>query len=75
MKYNAINSRECLSLPKDEFNHDDSNNNDDTISYGNTISYDDTCVLKKDFNSCQVKTIKKLHNFKDAFLKKLSNIG
>ena len=74
MKHNTINSRECLSLPKDEINHDDSNNNDDTISHDNTISHDDTCVLKEDFNSYQVKCIKELQNVKDAFLKKLSDI-
>ena len=73
VKHNTINSRECLSLPKDEINHDDSNN-DDTISYDNTISHDDTCVLKEDFNSYQVKCIKELQNVKDAFLKKLSDI-
>ena len=73
VKHNTINSRECLSLPKDEINHDDSNN-DDTISHDNTISHDDTCVLKEDFNSYQVKCIKELQNVKDAFLKKLSDI-
>ena len=51
VKHNTIHSRECLSLPKDEINHDDSNNNDDTISHDKTISHDNTCVLKKDFNS------------------------
>ena len=71
----TINSRECLSLPKDNSNnHDDSNNNDDTISHDNTVSHDDTCVLKEDFNSYQVKCIKELHNVKEAFLKKLSDI-
>ena len=74
MKHNTINSRECLSLSKDEINHDDSNNNDDTISHDNSISHDDTCVLKEDFNSYQVKCIKELQNVKDAFLKKLSDI-
>ena len=73
MKHDTINSREYLSLPKDEINHDDSNN-DDTISHDNTISHDDTCVLKEDFNSYQVKCIKELQNVKDAFLKKLSDI-
>ena len=68
MKHNTINSRECLSLSKDEINHDDSNNNG-TISHVNTISHDDNCVLKEDFNC-----IKELQNVKDAFLKKLSNI-
>ena len=72
MKHNTINQRERLSLPKDEINHDDSNNNDDTISHDNTISHDDTFVLKEDFNSHQVKCIKKLQNVKDTFLKKLS---
>ena len=75
VKHNTINSRECLSLPKDDSNnHDDSNNNDDTISHDNTVSHDDTCVLKEDFNSYQVKCIKELQNVKDAFLKKLSDI-
>ena len=74
MKHSRINSGECLSLPKDEINHDDSNNNDDTISHDNTISHDDTCVLKEDFNSYQVKCIKELQNVKEAFLKKLSDI-
>ena len=73
VKHNTINSRECLSLPKDEINHDDSNN-DDTISHDDTITHDDTCVLKEDFNSYQVKCIKELQNVKDAFLKKLSDI-
>ena len=74
MKHNTINSRECLSLPKDEINHDDSNNNDDTISHDNSISHDDTCLLKEDFNSYLVKCIKELQNVKHAFLKKLSAI-
>ena len=69
VKHITINSRECLSLPKD-----DSNNHDDTISHDNTVSHDDTCVLKEDFNSYQVKCIKVLQNVKDAFLKKLSDI-
>ena len=43
VKHNTISSRECLSLPKDETTHNDSNNNDDTISHDNTISHDDTC--------------------------------
>ena len=43
VKHNTVSSRECLSLPKDETTHDDSNNNDDTISHDNTISHDDTC--------------------------------
>ena len=62
---------ECLG---DLINHDDSNNNDDTISHDITVSHDDTCVLKEDFNSYQVKCIKELQNVKDAFLKKLSDI-
>ena len=74
MKHNTVKSRECLSLPKDEINHDDSNDNHDTISHDNTISHDDTCVLKEDFNSYLVKFIKELRNVKDAFLKKLSDI-
>ena len=75
VKHITINSRECLSLPKDDSNnHDDSNNNDDTISHDNTGSHDDTCVLKEDFNSYQVKCIKELQNVKEAFLKKLSDI-
>ena len=74
MKNNTINSRECLSLPKDEINYDDSNNNDDTISHNNTIGHDDTYVLKQDFNSYQANCIKELQNVKDAFLKKLFDI-
>ena len=75
VKHKTINNRECLSLPKDDSNnHDDSNNNDVTISHDNTVSNDDTCVLKEDFNSCQVKCIKELQNVKYAFLKKLSDI-
>ena len=74
MKHNTINSRECLSLPKYEIDHDDSNSNDDNTSHDNTISHDDACVLKEDFNSYQVKCMKKLQNVKDAFLKKLSDI-
>ena len=73
MKHNAINSRECLSLPKDEINHDHSNN-DDTISHDNTISHNDTCVLKENSNSYQVKCIKELQNVKDTFLKKLFDV-
>ena len=74
MKHNTIHSRKCLSLPKDEINHDDSNNNDDTISHDNTISHVDNRVLKEDFSPYQVKYIKELQNVKDGFLKKLSNI-
>ena len=69
MKHNTINNRECLSLPKEETTHDDSNNNDDTISHNNTISYDDIYVLKEDFNSYQIKCIKQLQIVKDASLK------
>ena len=69
MNHNTINSRECLSLPKNELNLDDSNNNDDTISHDNTISHNDTCAVKKNFNSYQVKCIKKLQNVNDAFPK------
>ena len=61
MKHNTINSRECLSLPKEETIHDDSDDNDDTLNrHNNTISHDDTCVLKEDFNSYQIKCIKEL---------------
>ena len=71
VKHNTIHSRECLSLPKDEVNHDDSNNNDDTISHDKTISHDNACVLKKNFNSYQIKCIKVLENIKVALLKKI----
>ena len=37
------------------------------------ISHDDSCALKEDFNSHQIKWIKKLQNVKDAFLKELSD--
>ena len=37
------------------------------------ISHDDPCVLKKVFNSYQIKWIKKPQNVKDAFLKELSD--
>ena len=57
MNHNTINSRECLSLPKNEINLDDSNNNNDT------------CAVKENFNSYQVKCIKKLQNVNDAFPK------
>ena len=60
MNHNTINSRECLSLPKNEINLDDSNNNNDT------------CAVKENFNSYQVKCIKKLQNVNDAFLKNYS---
>ena len=69
MKHDTINSREWLSLPKDETDHDDIINNDDTISHDNTISHDDTCVLTEGFKSSQVKCIKELQNVKDTFLK------
>ena len=55
VNHSTINSRECLSLPKNEINLADSNNNDDTISHDNTISHNDTCALKEDFNSYQHK--------------------
>ena len=74
VNHSTINSIECLSLPKNETNLSDSNNNDDTISHDNTNSDDDTCALKEDFNSYQVKCIKELQNVKYAFLKKLSDI-
>ena len=38
VEHNIINSRERLSLLKDEINHDGSNSNDDTITHDNTIS-------------------------------------
>ena len=59
-KHTTINSRESVSLQKDEINHNGSNNNDKSISYDNNISHDDTCVLKKDLNSHHVKCIRKL---------------
>ena len=31
VKHNAVNSREYLSLPKNEIDHDNSDNNDDTM--------------------------------------------
>ena len=37
------------------------------------ISHDDPWVLKEDFNSYQIKWMKKLQNVKDAFLKELSD--
>ena len=69
MNHNTINSRECLSLPKNEINLDDSYNNDDTISHDDTINHDDTCTLKEDFKSYQVKCIKELQNVKIPSLK------
>ena len=69
MNHSTINSRECLSLLKNEINLADSNNNDEIISHGNTTSDDSTCALKEDSNSYQVKYIKELQNVKDAFLK------
>ena len=45
-----------LKSAEDEFSHDDSTSNDVNISYEQT--HDDTCVLKEDFNSYQVKCIK-----------------
>ena len=74
MKQNTINSRECLSLPKEETIHDDSINNDDTISHDNTISYDDACILKENFNCYQIKCIKNLQSVNDTFLIKLSDM-
>ena len=75
MNHNTINSREYLSLPKNEINLDDNNNNDDTTSHDNTISHDETYyALKEDFISYQIKCIKELQNVKDVFLKKLSDI-
>ena len=53
---------------RDEITYDNSNNNDDIISHDNFMSHDDTCVLKEDFNSYQVKCIKELQNVKDVFL-------
>ena len=50
VQYNTTDSREYLSLPKEEINHDDSNNNKDIISHDNTMSDDVTCVLDEDFN-------------------------
>ena len=44
------------------------------MSHDNTISHNDTCTLKEDLNSYQLKCIKDLKNVKDAFLKKLSDI-
>ena len=55
MNHNIINSRECLSLSKNETNLADSNNNYDIISHDSTISHDDTCALKEDFEFCQEK--------------------
>ena len=74
VNHNAVNSRECLSLSKNEINLANINNNDDIICHDISISHDDTCALKEDLNSDQVKCIKELKNVKDAFLKKLPNI-
>ena len=71
MNHSAIIRWEFLSLPKNEIA--DSNKND-TISHDNAISHGNTCALKEDFNSYQVKCISELQNFKDTFPKKLSNI-
>ena len=38
VKHNTINSRECLGLPKDEINHDDSNNVDEILLVTITLS-------------------------------------
>ena len=73
MNHSTIIRRECLSLPKNEINLADSNKND-TISHDNAISHDNTCGLKEDFNSYQLKCVNELQNFKDTFPKKLSNI-
>ena len=51
VNHSTNNSREYLSLPKNEINIADSNNNDDNSSHDNTISHNDTCPLKEDFNS------------------------
>ena len=69
MNHNTISSKECLSLQKNEINVDDSNNDDDTISHDNTISHNNTCAVKENFNSYQVKCIKKLQNVNNAFHK------
>ena len=74
VKQNTINSRECLSVPKEETIHDDSINKDDTISHYNTISYDDACILKANFNCYQIKFIKNLQSVNDTFLIKLSDM-
>ena len=74
MTHNIFNRKECLSLPKDEINYNDSNNNDDTISHNNSINHYDIFILKEDLNSYQIKCMKDLQNAKDSFLKKLSNI-
>ena len=68
VNHSTTDSGECFNLPKNEINLADSNNND-IISHNNTIRHDDTCALKEDFNSYQVKCIKELQNVKDAFLK------
>ena len=68
MNHNTINSRECLSLPKNEINVNDSNSNDDTISHDNTINHNDTndtCTLKEDISSYQVKCVKEHQDVKD----------
>ena len=75
VKHNRINSRQCFSLPEDKTNHDDSNNHDDNIIDDNTIILDDICVLNEDFDSYQVKCMKKLQNVKDAFLRKTIRYG
>lgn len=59
VKHNKINSRECLSLPKEDLNHDHSTSNDDTVRHDNSINHDDICVLKEDFSSYQVKMHKR----------------
>lgn len=63
MKHNTIKSR-----PKDESNHDD--RVDDIVGHDNTISHDHTCVLKEDFNSYQLKRMKKLQTVLKMFFLK-----
>ena len=74
VNHSTIDSRECLSLPKNEINLADSNSKNDIISHDNTISHNNTCALKEDFNSYQAKCMKELQNIKGTFLKKLSDI-
>ena len=69
MEYNKTDDRECLSLWKDETNHDDSANNDDTISHDNTINHDCTCVLSTK------KYGKASECFKDDFLKNYTKLN
>ena len=60
-------------MSKDEINYNNCYDKDGTISHDNTISDDGTCVLKKDFNSYQVKCIIQLQNVR-CFLKKPAGI-